>query len=479
MEQRPPCRNAIAGHDVFHTQDYAARQRCARFILTTLLDMLMRLFLFALMTVFFGHTAAAERPAPVTDADYAPLNMDEVRLGHLLFWDPILSGGQNISCGTCHHPKFGTSDGLSLGLGEGGLGLGTARKPDPANLPEQRIPRNSPALFNLGANEFTVMFHDGRIEVDPTRASGFRTPLEQSMVSGFANLLSAQNMFPVLSNDEMAGHYEESDMSTAIRQGRITGKGGAWDILANRVARIPAYAEGFARLNPEIAAGKPLHFSDISNAIAAFVAFEWRSDSAPFDAWLRGEAPLPEEAARGADLFYGKARCATCHSGKYLTDHGFHAMGEPQIGPGKAERFERHQRDIGRKRVTNRDEDIYAFRTPSLRNVTRTGPYGHAGAHATLEGFLRHHLDPVAGLQSYVPDAVLPELPDTKPDWTIRENPEEWAAIAAAVKVAPVSLSASEQADILAFLAALEDPVAIEGRLGVPDKVPSGLPVDR
>ncbi|THD85432.1 cytochrome-c peroxidase [Aliigemmobacter aestuarii] len=420
------------------------------------------------------------RPRPVTDADYAPLNPIEVELGHLLFWDPILSGNRNISCGTCHHPRLGTSDGLSLGLGEGGVGLGPQRKADPANLPEQRIPRNSPALFNLGAREFTVMFHDGRIEVDPSRPSGFRTPLEQEMEVGFANLLSAQNMFPVLSADEMAGHYSENELSRAVRQGRITGEGGAWDLIARRVAAIPAYAEGFARLDPAIGRDRPLAFTDVSNAIAAFVAFEWRSDTAPFDAWLRGQAALSAEAEAGADLFYGAAGCAACHSGPFLTDHGFHAMGEPQLGPGKAERFERHQRDMGRMRVTNRPEDAFAFRTPSLRNVTLTAPYGHAGAHADLAAFLRHHADPVAGLGAYDrASAHLPALPDTKPDWPVMDTPEERAAIASAVRTAPVALSAGDIAALIAFLGSLEDPVAVTGRLGVPETVPSGLPVDR
>lgn len=441
----------------------------------------MRLIRLALaLATFAGPVFAEGRPRPVTDADYAPLNPLEVELGQLLFWDPILSGNRNISCGTCHHPRFGTSDGLSLGLGEGGMGLGPDRRANPANLPEQRIPRNSPALFNLGAHEFTHLFHDGRIEVDASRPSGFRTPLEQEMEAGFANLLSAQNMFPVLSADEMAGHYAENELSKAVRQGRITGEDGAWGRMAARVAAIPSYAQGFARLDPAIGRDRLLAFTDISNAIAAFVAFEWRSDTAPFDAWLRGQAELPAQAQAGADLFYGRAGCAACHSGPFLTDHGFHAMGEPQLGPGKAERFESHQRDVGRMRVTNRPEDAYAFRTPSLRNITLTAPYGHAGAHADLAAFLRYHADPVAGLAVYdVTSAALPDLPDTRPDWAVMENEAERAAIAGAVTTPPVLLSDQDLAALMAFLKTLEDPVAISGRLGVPDTVPSGLPVDR
>jgi len=430
--------------------------------------------------VFLTTTAvAADLPRAITDGDYMSVDPLEARLGQLLFYDQILSGNRNTSCATCHHPRFATSDGLSLGLGEGGIGLGPERTPDPDNLPEQRVPRNAPALFNLGAHEFTVMFHDGRIEADPSRPSGLRTPLEDEMVAGFANLLSAQTMFPVLSADEMAGHYQENDVSKAVRQGRITGDGGAWDIISKRVQSIPEYKAMFAAVYPETAEARDIAFSDISNAIAAFIAFEWRSDQSPFDALLRGEDTLPDAAMRGLRLFYGEAGCATCHAGLFLTDHEFHAMGEPQLGPGKAERFETHQKDVGRMRVTGRTEDAYAFRTPSLRNVVKTGPWGHAGAFSELEEYLRHHADPVAGLAAYTPQATLPDLPGTKPDWTIMETAALRAEISMAVTRPPVSLSDADITDLVAFLETLTDDTAIEGRLGVPDTVPSGLPVER
>jgi cytochrome c peroxidase len=439
----------------------------------------MRAILMVILAGVAGTAEAADLPAPLTDADFMAVDEAEARLGQLLFFDPVLSGNRTVSCATCHHPRFATSDGLSLGLGDGGIGLGPERRADPDNLPEQRIPRNSPALFNMGAHEMTVMFHDGRIEVDPGRPSGLRTPLEDEMVEGFANLLSAQTMFPVLSADEMAGHYQENDVSKAVRQGRITGEGGAWDIISKRVAEIPEYRAMFEEVYPEIAAGKAVAFTDISNAIAAFVAFEWRSDTSPFDALLRGDGTLPEPAMRGLGLFYGEAGCAACHSGPLLTDHGFHAMGTPQLGPGKAERFETHQLDTGRMRVTGRQEDAYAFRTPSLRNVARTGPWGHAGAHSDLAAFLRHHADPVAGLESYVPQVVLPDLPGAKPDWTVMERAALRAEIAEAVRGRPVALAEDDIADLVAFLDSLTDEAAIEGRLGIPETVPSRLPVER
>ena len=425
---------------------------------------------------------AVALPRPLTDADFPEHPQAEIDLGRLLFWDPILSGNRNIACATCHHPRFGTSDGLSLGIGEGGHGIGPDRKPDEADYPEQRIPRNAPGLWNVGARGFTVLFADGRIEVDPSRPTGFRTPLEDEMVTGFASLLSAQTMFPVLSNDEMAGHYEENDISTLVRQGRLTGPDGAWAAIAARVAAIPVYRQMFDAAYPDIAAGRKIGFTDISNAIAAYMTFDFRSDTAPFDARLRGERQLDPRAVAGMELFYGKAGCSVCHSGPLLTDMKFHAMGDPQIGPGKAERFESHQRDTGRMKVSNDHAQAFAFRTPPLRNVTLTSPYGHAGAYHDLRAYLVQHVDPGVGLKNYdVAEAVLPGMDLGKPDLVPGADGADFDGIAAAAAGASrPSLEAVEIDDILAFLKCLEDPVAVAGgRMGIPDAVPSGLRVER
>lgn len=413
---------------------------------------------------------------PLTDKDYRNVNEDEARLGQKLFYDPILSGNRNISCATCHHPSFATGDGVSLSLGEGGIGLGPKRQADPNNLPEQRIPRHAQALFNLGAHEFTVLFHDGRIEVDPSKPSGFRTPLDAEMLEGFATLLSAQTMFPVLSADEMAGHYSENDVSKAVRSGQITGENGAWDTLAKRIQNISTYSNEFKSVYSDINVGKDIDFTDISNAIAAFIEFEWRSDQSPYDAFLRGQSGLPDNAKRGLALF--DAHCATCHSGPFQTDHDFHAMGVPQFGPGKAARFESHARDIGRMRVTGDTDDKYAFRTPSLRNVVETAPYGHTGAYSTLTTFIPAHLNPIPALETY--DRTSPVLPDFQAeDWWVNDQPQEIADIQESIEINPVELSGSQIDDIIAFLETLSDPVALGGRLGIPDAVPSGLPIDR
>ena len=420
---------------------------------------------------------AFDLPAPLADDDFRKDPEAVVMLGRDLFYDPILSGNREVSCATCHHPRFATGDGVSLGVGDGGKGLGPDRVADPKNPPEARVPRNAPPLFNLGHAGLTVLFADGRIEADDTRPAGFRTPLETDMPLGFDGILSAQTMFPVLSPTEMAGHYSENEISTAVRQGRFTGEGGAWGLIAARVAKVPAYADAFHAAYPETKA-RGIGFTDISNAIAAFMAEEWRADASPFDAHLRGETPLTGAAADGMALFYGPAGCAECHSGPLMTDQKFHAMGAPQLGPGKAESFETHARDLGRMRVTGNPDDAYAFRTPMLRNVTKTGPWGHAGGHDDLRAFLADHAEPVIGLTRYTPAAVLPEV-GLENDWRVMDDPAERDAIAAAVRVDPRPLSDAELDALMAFLETLTDEASLKGKYGIPDSVPSGLPVER
>ena len=444
---------------------------------------LIRIAFFAFLASA-GAGFAGPLPKPIPATAFEPVDMDEAKLGQLLFYDPILSGNQNIACATCHHPDFATSDGVSLGLGEGGIGLGLERRGDPENMPQHRIPRNSPALFNLGASEFKVLFHDGRIEVSADMASGYRTPLEGDMLDGFSSLLSAQTMFPVLSPDEMAGQGLENDVAKAVRQGLITGEGGAWDILSRRVAALPKYAEQFAAVYDHIETPDDIAFTDISNAIASFIAFEWRSDTSDFDAYLNDpSAGLPLQAEKGMALFYGDAGCSACHAGPFQTDHSFHAMGAPQLGPGKAAAFENHSHDIGRMAVTGDPADAFAFRTPSLRNVMQTGPWGHAGAHSVMHTFLRDHVDPVAAADRFASASIdrrnvrLPPL--RVEDWREMDDPEARSTILKAALVTPreVEIDATDIAALIAFLRTLDDATALYGRMGIPDAVPSGLSV--
>jgi len=434
-------------------------------------------FLVIVIFIFTSLEVSANKlPLPLNDSDYRSVDENEAKLGQLLFYDPILSGNKEVACATCHHPSLGTGDGLSLSLGDGGKGLGKKRIVNYENLPEQRVPRNAQPLFNLGAKQFKTLFHDGRVQVDLSRPSGLRTPLEEEMVEGFSSIISAQTMFPVLSADEMAGHYSENEISEAVRRGTLTGEGGAWDLISKRVGSVPAYSDFFIDIYDHIEVAKDIKFTDISNAVAAFMEFEWRSDTSPFDDFLQGKINLNTSQENGMELFYGKANCSSCHAGALFTDHQFHATGQPQVGPGKAARFQSHSRDLGRFRVTGNIKDKYAFRTPSLRNVELTGPWGHAGAYNELEAFLGAHIDPYLALSNYDKSNVTLTKYDTN-DWKIMDDASEVKAIADAISIKPVIISEGEVTDLLAFLGTLTDTKAQKGRLGIPETVPSGLKI--
>lgn len=418
-------------------------------------------------------------PQPLREADFRSPDPALVRIGQLLFFDPILSGNKDTSCATCHHPRHASGDGVSLGIGTGALGLGPDRTALGEHAATQRIPRNAPALWNLGAREIRVLFHDGRLEVDPAhpgRLLSHQGPLDYMALD---SLVAAQALFPMLSPEEMSGQPGENPIADAVAEARVHGDDGAWALIAARVDAIPDYRAAFEAWR---GAARPVAIDEIANAIAAFIETEFRADETPFDLYLREIAALSPEAGEGMWLFYGRANCASCHSGPLLSDQGFHAMGQPPLGPGKERDSAGYTRDLGRGAVTLAPEDAYRFRTPMLRNVLHTGPWGHAGAFSDLRDFLRHHLDPVAGLAAYEPQAVLPELDAETDDYAALESAAQRAEIAraAARDMAQrplVTLEEDEIGLLIAFLEALSDEGALAGRMGVPEVVPSGLEV--
>jgi cytochrome c peroxidase len=129
---------------------------------------------------------------------------------------------------------------------------------------------------------------------------------------------------------------------------------------------------------------------------------------------------------------------------------------------------------------TDRLEDAYRFRTPALRNVALTGPYGHNGAYATLEGIIRHHLDPLGSLANWDPAQVI--LPKAEwlegIDFVVLEDRLERKRLKSHLDIQPLDLNGDEVADLVTFMHALTGKESIWGTLGRPDRVPSGLPVD-
>lgn len=436
--------------------------------------------LFLILLLATGPAAAQSNPAELTlgPDDFLPFDPAKARIGQLLFYDKILSGNRNISCATCHHHDLGSGDGLSLGIGEGGTGIGPDRLPGTgADRIVKRIPRNAPGLWNLGAKEIHVMFHDGRLSISDDYENGFNSPAEEWLPPGLDSLISAQSIFPLVAQFEMAGNPRENEIIGAVHD-RIDA---AWPIIAKRVRTIPGYGDLFVDAFDDVDSADQVTITHLANAMGAFMALEFQSFDSPWDAYLTG-TPLPQDAERGRELFFGRGNCASCHSGPLFSDQKFHALGLPAFGPGRTRRFDPLARDVGHMGESDDLADAYRFRTPMLRNVALTGPYGHNGAFPTLSAMIEHHLDPVESRAKWTRDmAALPDAPWLAAiDFVIQTDSREMQRQAAALDITPIDLTDSEIADIEAFLHSLTGKAAQDQRfwLGVPTTVPSGLPID-
>lgn len=417
-------------------------------------------------------------PRALGPADFREFNPAQADLGRLLFYDKILSGNRNISCGTCHHHDLGSSDGLSLGIGEGGAGLGPKRNAGAGDSRiKKRVPRNAPALWNVGAKSITKLFHDGRVEVSDIYDNGFNTPAQEWLPAGIGDILAAQALFPLAAEFEMAGNPKENEIAGAAYNRIDT----VWPLIAARVRAIPEYAEMFTAAFADVQSADDISIVHIARALAAFQGTEWRSFDSAFDAFLRGDSSALKPAAkRGAKLFYGKAKCARCHAEPLLTDHKFHALALPHFGPGRTRPWDPIVRDVGRMGVSDRIKDAYRFRTPQLRNVALTAPYGHNGAYPTLRGIIRHHSAPRRAFDAWSPAlARLPAAPHlASGDFIALQDSRERARLRARSDIATVALSAADIDDLVAFMHSLTGRDSRFGLRGRPARVPSGLAVD-
>lgn len=393
-----------------------------------------------------------------------------VQLGEALFWDPELSGNRDTSCATCHHSSLATGDNLSVSIGTGGLGLGSDRM---MGVGRELVPRNAPPIFNLGYQDWQVLFWDGRAWT--TTDGVFDTPASDRLPEGLDNLLAAQAMFPVTSREEMRGDQGDKDIfGQANEVGNVLDYQTRliWKALMERLLAIPGYVVLFQAAYPDIRL-EELGFQHAANALAAYQDVTFTFEDSPFDRYINGDLEaLSIEARQGALLFYGKAGCADCHSGSLLTDQQFHNLAVPQVGHGKGRE---QPLDLGRARETGNDCDRYAFRTAPLRNVSITGPWMHNGAYTSLEGVIRHQVNPPDHLQNYNPGQLSELMKDT-----CQDHPEVLEAILASYRQTAshgVDLSAEEVQLIIVFLEALTSPSALDLEHTIPETVPSGLRV--
>ena len=302
-----------------------------------------------------------------------------------------------------------------------------------------------------------------------------------ALPEGLDSPLAIQAMFPVVSRTEMAGHPLANEVAATfdrLRPPQALQMIEAWDRLVRRLQQIPEYVEQFKTAFDDIEETDDIEFVHAANAIAAFETVAFRADQSPFDMYLRGRRDaLADDQLRGLRIFYGKGHCARCHYGVFQTDLQFHAIGIPPIGEGKQDGIRRLD-DYGRQNVTFRLEDRYRFRTPSLRNVALTAPYGHSGAYATIEAVVAHHLDPKAALAGFDTNQVV--LPRRSPrDFEITTNTVTHAHLVGALTIEPVTLRDDEFQDVIAFLHSLTDPASVDLTSHIPPSVPSGLPVEQ
>lgn len=267
---------------------------------------------------------------PVETDGLSPKLID---LGRLLFFDPILSGDQDLSCAHCHHPDFGLSDGRPRAMGAGGRGWGPARQGG------AELRRASPSLWNVAFME--SFFWDGRAASLEEQAEG-----------------------PLFSAAEMGNTRER---------------------LEHSLNAVPAYRALFGQVF-DLAGGASIRTQHVTRALATFER-TLISVSSRYDLYAHGiYGALDAREIRGLNVFRSfVARCSECHTPPLFSNQQLAVIGVPDP--------EGLPPDPGAAEPTGIPGLDGAFKVPSLRNIARTGPYMHAGSFATLEDTVRFYND--------------------------------------------------------------------------------------
>ncbi|MCR9258171.1 MAG: hypothetical protein NXH95_00475 [Pseudomonadaceae bacterium] len=334
------------------------------------------------------------------------------QLGMQLFFSKVLSGDLDVACVSCHHPNLGGGDGLHLSVGVAAdipelLGPGRVHRSGAEGFDGgPPVPRNAPTTFNIGLWD-KVLFHDGRLEslTGTPGAAGENSPVRSPDVAfgetdpqATGSLANVQARFPVTSAEEMKGFVFARGADNQTLRAMLTSrlKGDTTELARNYW--LDAFQTGFT--TPTASAEDLITFDNITRAIAEYEQSQVFVET-PWKQFLDGQTDsLPADAKLGALLFFGKAQCSSCHSGDFFTDEDFHVVGMPQFGRGKGDGAT-GDGDFGRFRETQREQDRFAFRTPSLLNVAVTGPYGHAGGYNSISDVIRHHLNPRRAIENY------------------------------------------------------------------------------
>lgn len=146
--------------------------------------------------------------------------------------------------------------------------------------------------------------------------------------------------------------------------------------IAEALNAVPEYKAQFNKVYGTDATGE-----NIVRSLTAYLRTK-NSDNSPWDQYEKGDVrAVSKDAIEGFQLFMGKGRCAVCHTPPHYGNSTFYNIG---LEAGKA------RPDVGRFNVTKNDDDMSAFKTPSLRSVALKAPYFHDGSSPTLEAAVRY-----------------------------------------------------------------------------------------
>ncbi|WP_205909473.1 His-Xaa-Ser system-associated MauG-like protein [Salinicola lusitanus] len=402
-----------------------------------------------------------------------PLLNDEIRLGRALFFDPLLSGPKNVACAACHIRSAGSVDGLTFPVGVGGQGVGNKRLESGSAY---IIPRNVLPFVNRSSDEFSSYFWDGRVQAGV--GATIETPLGENLPDGFRNLLAAAAIFPLIESDEMLGrsrdrvgnssnnlHHElvDSSVDSDNFQERSV------DVFSNIMKRLigseesltPTQAEYRKLFGNAYPYAKSFTIVDVGNALSSYIDFAFRVGRSPFDRYVSGDDnAITVSQKAGAIVFWGKGRCAVCHSNSEFSDFKFHSLAVPQLSVGK----NGANLDYGRGKATGEADERFLFRTPPLRNVTKTGPWGHNGSFNKLSDIIIHHFNPVPYLYR-----------------AQRNDPSEAQMAGRLLRYrSPIlaeifPISEADVENLVSFMSALDSDFLASDEEAIPKRVPSGM----
>jgi cytochrome c peroxidase len=218
------------------------------------------------------------------------------------------------------------------------------------------------AMACVSCHDADLGWADGR-----TTAFGHRVQPQKRNTPSILNAAFSTSQFW----DGRAATLEEQALMPIANPGEMASSA---DDAAKRLNEVPEYRTMFkAVFGSEEVTGE-----NLAKAIACFERTIVSPNRSRFDQFMNGrKEALSDAAVRGMHLFRTTARCLNCHSGPEFSDHQFHNLGLSLYG--------RTGQDLGRYEITKDPKDVGAFKTPGLRNVTRTGPYMHHGLFDSLE----------------------------------------------------------------------------------------------